>query len=297
MDSSAEVPETSPLVSRVADATRLVRAWRSEVAGQWKGGLEIDQEKMVALLHDGHRLGLDPEMVLWAVLGAEWLLRARPATDADVEAELAKIRNALLRGSSDPNHAILVEEVAGRALRRELKRRRFLVSYGAFTVPSALLLMGMARGSRPGTAAAPARLRSAVKVRRGRIPNLGPIIAAVVIQGIAERFTRGRVKSDHLGRAAAKALLSREVLPVEFRKWKKRVNVSICDPRPHLSEPERRTTLRDWLVFRFERYYSNTSGRLNWEGFCHEATTNPTFVFSSAGDQEDARSLYSLHWW
>src|SRR5207247_5326070 len=120
---------------------QLIRAWRSEVAEQWPpGGVNIDTVDLVRLLSIGEARGWDPQMVLWVSLNAEWLFRARLATHDDVEAELVKIRDALLKGSRDPNHAVLVEQVAGRALRRELRTRRFLVSYGAFTVPSPWLL-------------------------------------------------------------------------------------------------------------------------------------------------------------
>ena len=290
-------PETSNLAEMVSDAAGLIRDWRSEIAEQWPpGGAEIDQEELGSLLQTGQAGGWDPQMVLWAVLGAEWLLRARPATHEDVEAEMEKIRNALLRGSSDPNHAVLIEEVAGRALRRELKRRRFLVSYRTFTVPSARLLMRLAKGSRPPTDSGRLRSLTAVQVRQGPIPKLGPIVAAVLVQGVAEQITGERISSDRFGLALAKLLLNRRILLPEFRKWKARLNVAIPDPALQLSEPERRQTLRDWLVFRFERCYGSMSGSVGWDDFCHEARHNPTFACSCVGDLQIARGLYALTW-
>jgi hypothetical protein len=275
----------------------LIREWRSEIAEQWPpGGVNIDAEEMVALLRTGEGLGWDPQMVLWVVLNAEWLFRARAARADDVEAELVKIRDALLMGSSDPNHAVLVEQVAWPALRRELRRRRFLVSYRAFTVPSASLLMRFARGSKGVVGSVPNRTLPIVRVRRGPISKLGPIIAGLVVQGIAERASGQKVPSDHFGRALSELLLKRTVLLPEFRKWKAKLRVTISDPRPGLSERERRTTLRDWLVFRFERHYRSMSSSMNWEDVCQEAARNPVFVFTALADLEDARSLYALTW-
>jgi hypothetical protein len=281
----------------VSDAAQLIEGWRAEVAGQWPpGGLRVDRESLVGLLKDGEALRLDPQAVLWAVLGAEWLLRARPATKEDVEAEMAEIRRALIKGSTDPNHAVLVEHVAGRALRRALKQSRFLVSYQAFTVPSGWVLMRFARGAgglEPKAWGQPVR---AVQVRRGPVTRLGPIVGAILAQGIVERSTGQKAKSDRFACALAATMLKRKVLLPEFRKWKTRASVKITDPSPEHSEPERRRTLRDWLLFRFERVYRNTRGDRRWDQLYDEADRNPKFAFTCVGDQEVARMLYGLKW-
>lgn len=289
--------ETPLLASRVAFAAAMIRDWRSEVAKQWSvSALKLEQPELVALLGTWQARGLDPETVLWAVLGAEWLFRARRATDEDVRAELNKIRDALLRGSPDPNHAVLVVEVAGRSISRALKKGRYLLSYGTFTLPSASLVMRYARGSRPITESDPVQTLPVVRMRRGPIPKLGPYIASVLVQGMADRRALHGDSSVQPGLALASLLLKRRVLEHEFLAWKATLDLPISDPAPGLSEPEHRKTLGDWLLFRFERMHGSMSAGIGWNNFCHEARHNPAFIFGCVGDLQTARDLYGLQW-
>lgn len=94
----------------------------------------------------------------------------------------------------------------------------------------------------------------------------------------------------------ARVLLKRNVLPGEFRKWRGYLDFRISDPTPGLSEPERRRIYRDWLVFRFERYYRTTRSLGDWSDFCSEAQHNPAFLFTCVGDVQVAQQLYSICW-
>jgi len=112
-------------------------------------------------------------MLIWAILGAEWLLRARSATAEDVENELRKIGNALETGTSDLNLAVFVLGAAQKVLRRDLEKPRYVVSYGTWTVPSRSLAMALAKGGahpRLDYAQVPPIL--AVSDRRGPLPAL-----------------------------------------------------------------------------------------------------------------------------
>jgi hypothetical protein len=135
-----------------------------------------------------------------------------------------------------------------------------------------------------------------VRSRKGPISKLSPILSAILVQGIAERATGDHVGADKLGRDLAALLLGRHVLLPEFRKWKKRTEIAIPDPTRERSEPERSRPLRDWLVFRFERFYCNTRGDRSWPARLLEAENNPKFAFTCVGDQDVASVLYGLKW-
>jgi hypothetical protein len=297
MDFSSRTVESPPIGAAVADVARLVRLWRSEVPGQWRPNeLELNQERLSALLQEWRGGGGDPTLVLWVVLGTEWLYRARRATGDDVEAEIAEIRKALLKGSPNPNRAVFVERVAGPLLRRRLKDRRFLVALGTWTVPSADIVMELARAHHGQLERSKIEPRTAVRVKPGPIPNVGPIIAGVLIEGAAETVPGLRDQATHLAVELTRILLHREVSSGEFGKWRGYLSRRIPDPMPGLSEPERRTNLRDWLVFRFGRVFPATRGSMSWEEICGEAERSPHFLFSCVGDAGIAARVYAIYW-
>jgi hypothetical protein len=192
----------------------------------------------------------------------------------------------------------LVEEAAGGSLRRALKARRFLVAFGAWSVRSARLVTQLASAHHGRISRSDVHPDYAVATRPGQIPKLGPIAAGILVEGIAGRSGALEPKSHSFGLTVARALLGRQVQSGEFGKWRSRLDFAIQDPRPGLSEPERRTTFRDYLVFRFERIYkSMTSGEFSsWDAFLAEAESNPTFALTCVGDSEIAQGLFSVFW-
>src|SRR5262245_56260211 len=205
MDVLGKAPETSALRQMATDAAQFIREWRSEVSEQWlPEELEIDPRALEAVLRDGQQQGCEPLMLVLAILGAEWLLRARPATAEDVDNELRKIGRALERGTSDLNLAVFVLGTARPVLQRHLEKCRYLVSYRTWTLPSSSLVMQLAkRGARPRVDYARVPPIAVVSVRRGPLPVIGPIVAAILAEGVAVRSGLDAERSERLAVAVA----------------------------------------------------------------------------------------------
>jgi len=291
--------ETSVLRQMATDAARFICRWRSEVSEQWlPAELEIEPSALETVLRDGQRQGCEPLMLVLAILGAEWLLRARPATAEDVEKELRKIGNALERGTSDLNLAVFVLGAAQKVLRRRLEKCRYLVSYSTWTLPSPSLVMQLAkRGARPRVDYAQVSPITVVSVRRGPLPCIGPIVAAILTEGIAAKAGQDPARSEELAVAVAGLLQKQKLVPPEFPKWRDKLSFSIVDPALFMTGPDRRKTFRGWLIFRFHRHYRSMARELStWGAFCEQARDNPRWLFSSVGDLQVARQMYAVRW-
>jgi hypothetical protein len=293
------VPETPPLHEMARDAVELIRGWRSEVEPQWThAALKVDPQALADVLECGRALGVEPLMTLCAVLACEWLYRARRATPEDIEAELWGIRNGLAssrNGSLSPDQAALVAEALRLEVTKQLRSRRFLVSLRTWAVPASGLPFRSGRlKQRPG--AMPDAPLPLVRMKRGPIPNLGPIVAAVIAAGMAHRATGSRPNADKHGAQLAHVLLRRGVLLPEFRGWQAKLKSPISDPLPGSPRPEERATLGLWLVDRFSRHYNSLGLGDSWETLQQGIARDPAWAFVCAGDAGLAAQLYAIGW-
>jgi hypothetical protein len=289
-----EGAETSPLLGIAEEGVALIRSWRDEIADQWQPAeLQLNPQGLVTAMEDWGKLGLEPLQMLWAILGEEWLLRARRMTRSDFEALLERMRKAHLRGSDDPDEAALLIECAEPMLWRRLKSRRYLVSHRTALAP---WTWGLGSSDSPPERRERKSPRQLLPTRQGPIPNLGPVLAGILVHGIAEDLAGKASEAQDLGTSVTGWLLNRTVEPFEFQRWMSELDFQIPDPRPGLSESERRRTLRTYLVFRFRRMYASMRDDFGWKAFRDEAHHNPFFVFAPAGDLSIARALYTVHW-
>src|SRR5262249_43423985 len=96
---------------QVADC---VRAWRAECPELWpKDQREIDPAALRQALGQAQRLRLDPYLVAYVVMGAEWLFRARPLTLQDLEDDLDQLERRLARSTIAGTRPRLASPVTG----------------------------------------------------------------------------------------------------------------------------------------------------------------------------------------
>jgi hypothetical protein len=122
---SGDDPEKSDISSldrMVADTARLVRRWRAEAPEQWpKAQREFDPAKLRGVLTPWIAAGLDPRLLLYLILGTEWLFRARRAAAEDIQGEIRRLEAQLF----DPADPILWpdQEPAFQAMAAILRQR------------------------------------------------------------------------------------------------------------------------------------------------------------------------------
>src|SRR5437660_1175364 len=112
----------------VAWVVETICAWRQEADVPWEPARDRLESVLDDLKHDGIAEGL----VIYIVLGCEWLLRVGKVTRADAEAMLVSLEDALA-GSMDPELAYWVTEVLARPLRAMVTREgRKLLALGTY---------------------------------------------------------------------------------------------------------------------------------------------------------------------
>lgn len=290
MDVSQKGGENNLPISQAAgQVAALVHGWRCEVPKQWgPGKLKINQDELRGILETWKAAGLDPKMLACAVLGSEWLFRARKANDQDVERELVKIQRGMsnrLRGGMGPEQAGLILEVLP-ALRKNLSKRRFLVSLGTWAVQPRGFPFGSADSPFPITTAKPL-----VKLKQGPIANLGPIVTALLTEGVA-RSAVGIGQS--IGLDVASLLSNRKVIMPELEAWKQTVRFRIECPTGIGPNPAEGCTFEGWLVSRFLRIYSSTVKPLKWDEFLAHVKRDPEWTFYCIADTPMIGTLYEL---
>jgi hypothetical protein len=288
----------TPKVRQMTDeAVALIREWRTEVAGEWTGSVPgVDSSALGAVLLKGESYGIGSLTSLVGVLRCEWLYRARRATPEDIEAELWGIRNGLsssLKGALTPDQAALVVEALRPGIDRQLRSRRYLVSLGTWAVPvHGLPFRWSGMKHRPGTMTDfPV---DAVKAKRGPIPKVGPILAAVLFAGLLERTGVARAKADPLGTELGSVLLGRSVLLLEFRAWKAALDRPIPDPLPSAPQPELRSTVRLWLIEQFRRDCPGPNAKGGWVALRQEMARDPKRAFTRVGDDLLIARVYGV---
>jgi hypothetical protein len=133
-------------------------------------------------------------------------------------------------------------------------------------------------------------------VKPGPVPNVGPIAAGVLLEGLAADVATLYAQSTRFGARLCDLLLGRRVSMGEFGKWRRSLDFPISDPTPGLSHSEQRKTFRGWLVFRARRYYASVGDLGSWDGFLAAARQNPAFTFTGVGDAKIAARLYAMCW-
>ena len=301
------IPEKRPQEAHFLDPLTLavawhVAGWRRENPEQWVvRQQEIDPTGLRAVLGKAERMGLDPYLVAHVILGAEWLFRARPLTQADIESTLDELERRLRRSTAfglRPWLASLLVGAMAPAALRGLKKTRVLVSLGQWAGPDYDWrdLMLARQGAK--------RLPSGELLDRsksGKIPNLSPILAAIIVEGLAEHAVGPREGSQALALAVATLLRKRAIQPGEYGVWRRAVGVDAPEWTTGDDDPLPPDDLRDWLVRRWRSSYEMAYGSLlsehkDWAGYLVALAHNPLDVFGPLANLEAISYLYTLSW-
>jgi hypothetical protein len=135
------------------------------------------------------------------------------------------------------------------------------------------------------------------RAKPGKIPALSPIVAGIVIEGLAESVCGTRNGGTALGINVASILRGRVIQSGEFGIWRRRTS----GPAPNLptgNDGSLPVDLRGWLVQRWRSAYEIcfVDRRLPWSGYLMEAANNPHSLFAPLADPEAVTLLYSVPW-
>ncbi len=277
-----------------------MRRWREENPEQWRPDRrEIDAAELYAALDGAERISLDPYLLVYVVMGAEWLFRARPLTRRDVEASLDQFEFRLRRmaiADFEPWRASLLVGASARAAFEGLKRARYLVSLGLWAAP-----MGGWRDFLPPQKAAKSRPTGEPldSPKAGKIPTLSPIVAGIIVEGLAERAGRLGKGGKALALRIASLLRGRAIQRGEYGVWRRAVSIPAAGPPVGAPDATQPPTLREWLIRRWASAYENAfvACKRDWAGYLVEAAYNPHALFGPVADPDVVSLLYSLSWY
>lgn len=156
--------------------------------------------------------GVPEGLVVYVVLGCEWLFRARKVTDADVEEVLGRLRGRLSNSFRDQSLGYLVTEALRTSIGELVRREgRVAPAYGLFLPAAPPLFRGLFSEYYKGEQEyQPERL---APVRQGAPPWPGPWVAAIVVKRLLE--TKG-VGGLSLALNLTEALLGRHRKPTKI---------------------------------------------------------------------------------
>lgn len=273
-----------------------VEQWRAEVPKLWKPRHQkLDVALLEAFFARTRSMGLDPRFAGHVILGFEWVFRTRPLSKRDIESDLDEIQEKLRRSPIaewKPWLASLIVGAAAKEALKNLHEPRYLVSLGQWATPEydwRHFLDDDRTTKRDG------QILSSSK--SGAVPRLGPILASLIIERIAEIAHRRR-GSKALALELASLLLKRRVQPGEFNVWRRAVRIPAPDRPTGMTRHAAPPDLHDWLVQRSISSYDIAfaeRGR-DWAEYTHELTHNPLALFAPLADLEVIALLYSLSW-
>jgi hypothetical protein len=277
-----------------------VAKWRAELPANGKAKpRELDVERLRRALHRAESLQVDPYLVAFVVMGAEWLFRARPFEPEDIAASLdqleAKLR-AVGIGDVMPWEASLLVGGIYPGVLKGLRRGRYLVALGRWAVPARgwreVVAGQLADKKRsPGREPGPSR-------KRGSIPELGPIVVGLLVDAFAARSVQPGGGGRALAMELASILRGRRIQSGDFGTLLRAASGPPPDKITGFPN-ECPADLRGWLASRWESAYRICfdEGKRYWSSFLVEAATNPLALFKPLADQDVVNQLYDVAWW
>lgn len=276
-----------PLALEIAEQ---IDVWRAEILSNDDRRTKRLEPKVInEYLHKAEISGVPALLVAYTLLGCEWAFRTRSATEEDVEKVLYGMQYSFCK----PLHPILTSFQAHilikslePSLRRQMKGVRIPIILGFDAPDSAqfwsLFFSGEEKNQKR---VAPKQI---VKVKKGRTPLLGPIIAGVVTASLFEvdhpMIARG------MGRELAELLLKREVQKQEFRHWEK-----IMDALK-IGEVSIRDRLRDSAKAAYLQSFVTKSDMMSPELFMKKISSKPRDVLFWFSNAEVLEKVYSIKW-
>lgn len=282
-----------------AEVAAQVATWRAEAPAQWKPRQrELDVERLRLALHRAKSLKVDPYLVAFVIMGAEWLFRARPLGLDDIHGCLDQIEAKLRsRGLGDtlPWQASLVVGGIYPGVVKGLRRARYMVSLGEWAFP--------VRGWRD-LVAGQEHERKNKSLRHpwgpgkpGKVPALSPIIAGLLVDSFAERAQPPGGGGRALAIDVSSILRGGKIQSGDFGVLLRAASgpapaavTGVPDAAP--------AELRSWLMLRWESAYRNCFERKRtWSTFFVEAAHNPLAVFGPLANPAVVAQLYDIAWW
>ncbi len=288
-------PDISRLGADTGIAATCIGKWRLEVADQWsRAGPEINSGALEELLAAWEQVGLEYGLLLYLVLGTEWMFRARRPTRDDLEEQLLQIEAGLskpLHPALTPLQARLVVNAIESTLIGELEKYRFLLALRQWALPRPPRRMetGAFRLERP---------LALVEVKPGPIARIGPIVASVLSEDLLKANGRPDLEAEGFGSELARVLLRREqpIPSVEYQRWKARLEEASQDQGTSVQKLDSPANRLQALGKRWHRSYEIAMSRAGWDGFLLELSRDPKVVFEYAADLEVISTLYSVDW-
>ncbi len=282
-----------------AIASQVVK-WRAELPAQRKARQqELDVERLRLALHRAESLRVDPYLVAYVVMGAEWLFRSRPLEPEDLAKALdqleAKLRQVGI-GDVMPWEAALLVGGIYPGVEKGLRRGRYLVALGRWAFPAYSwrdIVVGQQQGTKRSLGQEPETQR-----KRGSIPRLGPIIVGLLVDAFAARVQRPGAGGRALAMELASILSGREIKSGDFGTLL-RASTGPA-PKKVTGVPNTHPTdLREWLALRWESAYRICfdEGKRYWSTFLVEAAANPLALFKPLADPAVVAQLYEIAWW
>jgi hypothetical protein len=196
--------------------------------------------------------------------------------------------------------APLLVGALAREVTSELAGVPYFVGLGKWSIPARgwrEFVATAERGKKRTTVAS-----SLAQKKPGKTTTLSPIIAGLVVEGIAKEAGVGR-GSTSLGIRLASLLRGSTVTLANFGRWRRaalRPADSLLTDNSQSAPP---ATLDEWLVFRWRSAYDiafqERSGfwlRRYWSTFLVEAADNPLALFGPLANLEVLSLLYGIPW-
>lgn len=268
----------------------LIGEWRAEIVpNKDRRNKKLEPKAIDAYLRTAESSGVPALLLAYTLLGCEWAFRSRTATEEDVE----KVLHGMQSGFCKPLHPVLTRFQAHilikslePSLRRQMKGLRIPVILG-FDAPGSepfwsLFLLG--DGKNPKRVAP----KQIVKVKKGRPPLLGPIIAGVVTAALFE--TDQPKIARRMGRVLTELLLKREVQKQEFRNWEKILGAL------RVGGKNIRERLRDSARAAYQQSFVTKSDMMSPDLFLKKCGSNPQEVLFWFSHTEILEQVYSVKW-
>ena len=273
----------SHLPKIVAGMVALIKKWRQEISEKKDLAPNLNTLKLETLLHRIEQEGVPLLLAAYTILACEWVFRVRQPTEEDIQNEF----EGMIANLSKPSNGALTEfqarlliQANERAIRKQLKGFRIPVAIG-FSTP----------GWHPQWFGQQ-KTRTADQLiahRRGPFPTLGPILAGLTIEALAEEKKGSSARQ--LGQDVCAVLFPRKILDFEYQFWKATA-VKIPDHRNYTPTPRR------WLAAQVRRDYELLIERdkMTLEELLGRCNKDPENFFTALLNRDLIFSLYQQRW-
>jgi hypothetical protein len=265
MVNSQKEPNISHLQQAAMQMAAFINTWRSEISDKKDLAPNIAPSELEAFLKKAEKCGIAATVAAYIVLGCEYFFRIRRISGVEIDQYLDDMLTRLEKVLT-PLQAYLLVQLVEPIAKKRMSNMRIPIVYGPFSLsayqPTILFATANLGDRQPP--------KILVPLRRGRLPRMGPIVAGVWIDTLAEG-------EGGLGVNLCRILLRRKILTHEFEAWVSKIGSM-------LSNLTRRSFTDGWLE--------------KWplEELMKQCRLNPSVAFERIGDWRIFEALYSINW-